>query len=74
LKKFQKKNLSHSSKLWLTRQLNDPLVSEAKKLNYRSRAVFKLIEINEKHKFLKNNQNIIDLGAAQEVGLNIQAK
>lgn len=64
MKKFQKKNLSHSSKLWLTRQLNDPLVSEAKKLNYRSRAVFKLIEINEKHKFLKNNQNIIDLGAA----------
>lgn len=64
MKKFQKKNLSHSSKLWLTRQLNDPLVSKAKKLNYRSRAVFKLIEINEKHKFLKNNQNIIDLGAA----------
>ena len=64
MKKFQKKNLSHSSKLWLTRQLNDPLVSEAKKLNYRSRAVFKLIEINTKHKFLKNNQNIIDLGAA----------
>ena len=64
MKKIKKKNLSHSSKLWLTRQLNDPLVSEAKKLNYRSRAVFKLIEINEKHKFLKNNQKIIDLGAA----------
>jgi len=64
LKKFKKKNLSHSSKLWLTRQLKDPLVYEAKKRNYRSRAVFKLIEINEKFKFLKNNLNIIDLGAA----------
>jgi 23S rRNA (uridine2552-2'-O)-methyltransferase len=64
LKKFQKKNLSHSSKLWLTRQLNDPLVAEAKKQNYRSRAVFKLIEINDKHKFLKNNLKIVDLGAA----------
>ena len=64
MKKFQKKNLSHSSKLWLTRQLNDPLVAEAKKQNYRSRAVFKLIEINDKHKFLKNNLKIVDLGAA----------
>jgi len=64
LKKFKKKNLSHSSKLWLTRQLKDPLVNEAKKRNYRSRAVFKLIEINQKFKFLKNNLNIIDLGAA----------
>ena len=64
MKKFKKKNLSHSSKLWLTRQLKDPLVNEAKKRNYRSRAVFKLIEINEKFKFLKNNLNIIDLGAA----------
>ena len=64
MKKFQKKNLSHSSKLWLTRQLNDPLVAEAKKQNYRSRAIFKFLEINEKHQFLKNNLNIIDLGAA----------
>ena len=50
--------------MWLTRQLNDPLVAEAKKQNYRSRAVFKLIEINDKHKFLKNNLKIVDLGAA----------
>jgi 23S rRNA (uridine2552-2'-O)-methyltransferase len=64
LKKFQKKNLSHSSKLWLTRQLNDPLVAEAKKQNYRSRAIFKFLEINDKCKFLKNNLKIIDLGAA----------
>ena len=64
MKKFQKKNLSHSSKLWLTRQLNDPLVAEAKKQNYRSRAIFKFLEINDKCKFLKNNLKIIDLGAA----------
>ena len=64
MKKFKKKKLSHSSKQWITRQKNDPLVKSAKKQNYRSRAVFKLIEINNKFKFLKNNLKIIDLGAA----------
>jgi 23S rRNA (uridine2552-2'-O)-methyltransferase len=62
--KFKNKKLSHSSKLWLTRQIKDPFVNKAKKQNYRSRAVFKLIEINNKFQFLKNNLNIIDLGAA----------
>ena len=46
MKKFKNKKLSHSSKLWLTRQNKDPLVNRAKIQNYRSRAVFKLIEIN----------------------------
>ena len=64
MKKFKNKKLSHSSKLWLTRQSKDPLVIQAKKQNYRSRAIFKLIEINNKFKFLKNNSSIIDLGAA----------
>ena len=64
MKKFKNKKLSHSSKLWLTRQNKDPLVNRAKIQNYRSRAVFKLIEINSKFKFLKNNLNIVDLGAA----------
>lgn len=64
MKKFKNKKLSHSSKLWITRQNKDPLVKRAKKQNYRSRAVFKLIEINNKFKFIKNNLNIIDLGAA----------
>ena len=64
MKKFKNKKLSHSSKLWITRQNKDPLVKQAKKQNYRSRAVFKLIEINNKFKFIKNNLNIIDLGAA----------
>ena len=64
MKKFKNKKLSHSSKLWLTRQNKDPLVNLAKEQNDRSRAVFKLIEINSKFKFLKNNLNIVDLGAA----------
>ena len=64
MKKFKNKKLSHSSKLWITRQNNDPLVELAKKQNYRSRAVFKLIEIDKKLKLIKNNLNIVDLGSA----------
>lgn len=53
-----------SSKRWLERQLNDPYVSEAKRLGYRSRAAFKLLEIDDKHRFLKPGGRIVDLGAA----------
>lgn len=53
-----------SQKNWLERQLNDPYVHEAKKLGYRSRSAFKLIEIDDKYRFLKPGGNIIDLGAA----------
>jgi 23S rRNA (uridine2552-2'-O)-methyltransferase len=53
-----------SQKLWLERQLNDPYVHEAKKLGYRSRAAFKLSEIDDKYKFLKPGGFVIDLGAA----------
>ena len=53
-----------SSQLWLTRQLNDPYVQKAKLAGYRSRAAYKLIEINDKFKFLKAGANVIDLGAA----------
>jgi 23S rRNA (uridine2552-2'-O)-methyltransferase len=53
-----------SQKLWLERQLNDPYVHEAKKLGYRSRAAFKLSEIDDKYKFLKVGGNVVDLGAA----------
>lgn len=58
------RNRTLSSKLWLERQLNDPYVQEAKKLGYRSRAAFKLIELNEKFDFLKKESRVIDLGAA----------
>ena len=53
-----------SQKIWLERQLNDPYVLEAKKQGYRSRAAFKLIEIDDKYKFLKPGGLVVDLGAA----------
>jgi 23S rRNA (uridine2552-2'-O)-methyltransferase len=53
-----------SQKIWLERQLNDPYVHEAKKLGYRSRSAFKLIEIDDKYEFLKPGGRIVDLGAA----------
>lgn len=53
-----------SSKLWLERQLNDPYVLKAKKEGYRSRATFKLSEIDEKFNLLKKGMHIIDLGCA----------
>jgi 23S rRNA (uridine2552-2'-O)-methyltransferase len=53
-----------SSKLWLERQLNDPYVAQAKREGYRSRAAFKLIEIDDKHRLLKPGMTVVDLGAA----------
>jgi 23S rRNA (uridine2552-2'-O)-methyltransferase len=53
-----------SSRQWLTRQLNDPYVHEAKRRGYRSRAAFKLIEIDDKARLLKPGQRVVDLGAA----------
>jgi 23S rRNA (uridine2552-2'-O)-methyltransferase len=53
-----------SSTLWLQRQLNDPYVAAAKRDGYRSRAAFKLSEIDEKYALLKPGQVVVDLGAA----------
>lgn len=53
-----------SSTKWLQRQLNDPYVQQAQKMGLRSRAAFKLMELDDKFKFLKTGANIIDLGAA----------
>jgi 23S rRNA (uridine2552-2'-O)-methyltransferase len=58
------KSKTVSQKIWLERQLNDPYVHEAKKLGYRSRSAFKLIEIDDKYGFLKPGGRIVDLGAA----------
>lgn len=55
---------SVASARWLSRQLNDPYVARARRDGYRSRAAYKLIEIDEKYKILKPNQRILDLGAA----------
>lgn len=53
-----------SSKLWLERQLNDPYVARAKHEGYRSRAAFKLKEIDDKYHLLKPGMTVVDLGAA----------
>lgn len=50
--------------LWLQRQHNDPYVTETRRLGYRSRAAFKLLELDEKLHLLKPGQKVIDLGAA----------
>ncbi len=55
---------SLSSTLWLQRQLNDPYVAQAKRDGYRSRAAYKLLEIDARYRFLKPSQRIVDLGAA----------
>ena len=53
-----------SSQRWLRRQFNDPYVVEAQKRGYRSRAAFKLQQLDAKFRFLKPGQRIVDLGAA----------
>ena len=58
------KRKSQSSRKWLERQLNDPYVARAKREGFRSRAAFKLIEIDDKHHLLKSGGRVADLGAA----------
>src|ERR1700726_2857229 len=53
-----------SSTLWLERQLNDPYVARARRDGYRSRAAYKLIEIDDRYHLFKPGQRIVDLGAA----------
>jgi 23S rRNA (uridine2552-2'-O)-methyltransferase len=55
---------SSSKKNWLARQQKDPYVKQAQQSHYRSRAVYKLIEIDDKDHLFKQGQTIIDLGAA----------
>jgi 23S rRNA (uridine2552-2'-O)-methyltransferase len=68
------KSRSLSSKLWLERQLNDPYVARAKQEGLRSRAAFKLIEIDDKHRLLKRGARVVDLGAAPGGWSQIAAK
>jgi 23S rRNA (uridine2552-2'-O)-methyltransferase len=68
------KNRSLSSKLWLERQLNDPYVARAKREGYRSRAAFKLIEIDDKYRVLKKGPRVLDLGAAPGGWSQVAAK
>lgn len=63
-----------SSKLWLERQLNDPYVAKAKAAGYRSRAAFKLLEMDDKFRLLKLGMAVVDLGAAPGGWSQIAAK
>ena len=58
------KKRTPSSQAWLERQLNDPFVVEAKAKGYRSRAAFKLIELDDKLGLIKSGMRVLDLGCA----------
>jgi 23S rRNA (uridine2552-2'-O)-methyltransferase len=60
----KKSGLKESSRRWLERHLNDPYVQRSKADGYRSRAAYKLIEIDDKHHLLRPGMRVIDLGAA----------
>ncbi|MEX0752792.1 MAG: RlmE family RNA methyltransferase [Xanthobacteraceae bacterium] len=72
LKRARSRSLS--SKVWLERQLNDPYVARAKREGYRSRAAYKLVEIDDKHRFLKPGAKVVDLGAAPGGWSQVAAK
>lgn len=55
---------TNSQVRWLQRQLNDPYVARARKDGYRSRAAYKLIEMDDRHHWLKPGMTVLDLGAA----------
>ena len=57
-------SIKESSRRWLERHINDPYVQRSKAEGYRSRAAYKLIEIDDRYKLLKPGQKIVDLGAA----------
>jgi len=60
----REKRRTPSSRAWLERQLSDPYVARAKREGFRSRAAFKLAEIDDKYRLLKRGARVVDLGAA----------
>ena len=68
------KTRKSSSTRWIGRQLNDPYVLETQKRGYKSRAAFKLLQINEKHNFLLPGLAVIDLGCAPGGWLQIASQ
>lgn len=58
------KQRTPSQQAWLERQVNDPFAAKARALGYRSRAAFKLTEIDDRFRFLKPGARVIDLGLA----------
>jgi 23S rRNA (uridine2552-2'-O)-methyltransferase len=69
-----KKKRTVSQKRWLERQLNDPYVARAKREGMRSRAAYKLIEIDDKYRLLKAGSRVVDLGAAPGGWSEVAAK
>ncbi len=69
-----KKNRTESSRRWLERHLNDPYVASAQKEGYRSRAAYKLLELDERFQLLKPGMRILDLGAAPGGWSQVAAK
>jgi 23S rRNA (uridine2552-2'-O)-methyltransferase len=68
------KKRSVSAKRWLERQLNDPYVARAKREGFRSRAAFKLMEIDDKAHFLTKGARVVDLGATPGGWSQVAAK
>ncbi|MDE8342300.1 MAG: RlmE family RNA methyltransferase [Acidocella sp.] len=58
------RKLAPSSQRWLSRQLNDPYVQAAKTQGFRSRAAFKLLELDDKYQLITKGARVVDLGAA----------
>jgi 23S rRNA (uridine2552-2'-O)-methyltransferase len=72
--RVKSRNKSVSSRHWLERQLNDPYVARARREGFRSRAAYKLAEIDDKHRFLKSGARVVDLGAAPGGWSQVAAK
>ena len=72
--KINKNKRTESSRKWISRQLNDPYVSEAQKRGFRSRSAFKLLQINEKFHLFKSGMSIIDLGCAPGGWLQVMSE
>jgi 23S rRNA (uridine2552-2'-O)-methyltransferase len=70
----KKSGLKESSRRWLQRHINDPYVQRSKADGYRSRAAYKLIEIDDKHRLFKPGARVADLGAAPGGWSQVAAK
>src|ERR1700684_851911 len=68
------KRRTPSSRAWLERQINDPYVARAKREGFRSRAAYKLAEIDDKFHLLKSGARVVDLGAAPGGGSEAAAR